>query len=204
MDAKLHDKLIVQWKKLGSVYQTKERVQRRMPSFIKRVPIFKGLDVVEFGCNAGMHGYEIAQHANSYVGVDLGKYYVNQANVTKKYIENPNVEFVCSKANNFLKAIERGERGPYTGLFASYALYHLSKRETDRIAQLVLPTCNVVFIRTRTRKRTPFQNYNPRKFWKPGNVAKYLEESGMKIQGIYWEDEKRYADIIAVRESNGN
>lgn len=197
----LHRKLIRQWRTVGdgvSIYQNEKRVQRRLPAFCSRVHYFQGLDVLELGCNAGIHGYEISQVAKSYVGVDMGKYFIDQAQFTAVHCKCP-VGFVHAKVKTFLKLMQEGVYGPFNALFASYALYHFSGKETDRLQQQVLPICKLAFIRTRTRKRTPFRNYNPYRFEKPKNVARWMETAGLQVVEMSWEEQKRYCDIIGKR-----
>ena len=93
IDKKTHAKLEKKWAKAGrGVYQRWNRLETRMPLFLKHVDKFKGLDVIEFGCNAGIYGYEISKRAKSYIGVDQGDYYIKQANITKKFFEMENVK----------------------------------------------------------------------------------------------------------------
>jgi len=203
----LHNELIDKWAKVGrGVYQKISR-RHRLKYFMNHVDLFKGKDVVEYGCNAGLYGYEISQVANSYTGVDKGDYYILQSEITKKYMKNPNVTFYNESVKSFIKRDLRGEAPKYNALFASFVLYHLSKKETDRIAETVLPKCDIVVIPTRTKKRTPWKNYNPYKFNKPENVKKYLEKSGFKVE-IVWPEgtaatqkKQKYCYVIGKRKA---
>lgn len=195
----LHDKLMKKWAKVGKGLYQKWSRMHRLEFFLKYIDHFKGKHVLELGANAGLYGYEIAQVAKSYIGVDRGDYYIRQANITKKYIENPNVEFICGKVKDFIKMDIRGKAPKYNALFASFALYHFTKKETDRITETILPKCDVVIISTRTTKRTPFKNYNPWHFEKPKNVVKYLK--GFKCE-IHWPASKKFAIIIGVKNEN--
>jgi len=165
---------------------------------------FKGKDCLEIGCNAGLYGYVIAEVAKSYVGTDrdLGGYYTKQSAITKKYIKNPNVKFLHGKAKDFIKLDIAGKAPKYNAMFASFVLYHLTEKETDRIAETVLPKCDIVIIQTRTQKRSPWKNYNPHEFNKPKNVVKYLEKAGFKCETHWPKGIKRYAIIIGKREKN--
>ena len=200
IDKELHLKLEKMWKKVGRViYQKRSRVVKRMPFFLKYIHHFKGKDVLELGCNAGIYGYELAQVAKSYIGVDRGDYYIDQANITKKYIKNPNVIFYNMSVNDFIKSDIMGEIPTYNALFSSFALYHFADKETDKMMESVLPKCDIVIIQTRTKKRSPWKKYNSRKFWKPKNCAKYLEECGFKCKIIMGPEDK-FAEIIGIRK----
>ncbi len=204
----LHKELIEKWGKVGrGIYQKLSR-RHRLKYFMNHVDLFKGKSVVEFGCNAGLYGYEISQVAKSYIGVDRGDYYIDQANVTKTYMKNENVEFMHGNVKDFIKRDLAGNAPKYNALFASFVLYHMSKKETDRIAETMLPKCDLVVIPTRTKKRTPWKNYNPYKFNKPKNVKTYLEAAGFEVE-IVWPEgtavtqkKQKYAYVIGKRKKD--
>jgi len=195
---KLHQELEKRWAKVGAgVYQKRSRVHR-LEFFLKHIHHFKGKSVCELGCNAGLYGYEIAKVAESYVGVDKGDYYHDQALVTKEYIRNHNVEFIQGNIKDFIKLDIAGKVPKYNALFSSFALYHFSQKEVDRIAETMLPKCSVVIISTRTKKRTPFRPYNKMKFEKPENVVNYLERAGFACK-VHWPNSKKYALIVGLK-----
>ncbi len=200
----LHEKLMKKWAKVQShagVYQKIKR-RHRLEFFMNFVHHFKGKNAIEIGCNAGLYGYEISQVAKSYIGIDrdIGEYYIKQAAITKNYMENSNVTFMRGNVKDFIKKDIAGEIPPYNALFASFVLYHLSEKETDRLAETVLPKCDVVIIPTRTKKRTPWKKYNPHKFNRPENVVKYLKKAGFECE-VHWPDNKKYATIVALRKA---
>lgn len=189
-------------------YQRWDRLNVRLRFFEQFIPLFKGMDVLEFGCNAGMYGYEVSKVANSYMGVDPSDRYIPQAMVTKKFIKkfNPNVEFYHRRVKGFIrdqqKALERGETVPnFNAMFASFALYHFNDNEIRLIEQYVLPKCELVVIQNRTKKRTNrkkkkiWREHNTHKFYKNSNVVKYLERNGFECE-VKWGLDKKFADII--------
>jgi len=196
-------KLERQWLTVGrGVYQKRSRIEGRLPFCMKFFDRFNGKDVAELGCNAGVYGYEIAKHAKSYVGVDQGEYYIAQANITKRYIENENVSFLCGNIKDYIKKVKDSGEMP-NALFSSFALYHFSTKEVDRIAESLLPSCSDVVISTRTQKRSPMRLYNKYKFWKPKNVAKWLQRAGFTTE-IHNSPDKKFAVITGKKgESNG-
>lgn len=193
-------KLTPKWIKIHKVYQKESRMHR-LNFFLQFVEHFKEKDVLELGCNAGVYGYVISKRAKSYVGVDRGEDYISQAKITRKQMDNPNVNFYNYSVKQFIKLANSGGMPTFNALFASFVLYHLSKKETDRLMKYVLPKCDVVIIQTRTKKRTPFRNYNPHKFNKPKNVEKWLTEAGFTCK-TKWADDKRYADTVALRKKD--
>jgi len=200
MDKETHAKLEKEWFKVGrGVYQYWSRIKRRMPYFLQFADIFEGKDVLELGCNAGMYGHALAQIAKSYIGVDKGDYYVDQAKLTQKLIENPNVLFYKGNIKDFIKQDLKGEMPTYNALFSSFALYHFSEKETDRILETVLPKCDVVVIQTRIQKRSPWKKYNPWQFNKPKQVKKYLSLAGFECE-IHYPENKIMAEIIGRRK----
>ena len=195
----LHEKLMKKWAKVGRGLYQKPSRRHRLEYFLKFVHHFKGKDVLECGCNAGLYGYEISQVAKSYIGVDRGDYYIDQAKITQKYMDNKNVKFICGNVKDFIKLDLAGKAPKYNAFFSSFALYHFRKKETDRITETVLPKCDVVIISTRTAKRTPFKQYNPHHFEKPKNVVKYLKDFKCEI---FWHDTKKFAIIVGVKNEN--
>lgn len=199
----LHKKLIKKWKKVDkNVYQKISR-RYRLKYFMNYVDLFKGKDVLELGINSAIYGYEISQVANSYIGLDHAEYCIKQAKVTQEYMKNPNTKLILGNVKDFIKLDLAGKAPKYNALFASFVLYHLTKKETNRLAKYVLPKCDVVIIQTRFRIRTPARLYNPHDFNKPKNVVKYLSREGFKCK-VHWSSDKKYGIIIATREKNEN
>jgi len=205
LDKATHAKVEKIWAKLGpGVYQRWNRLETRMPLFLKYIDKFKGKNVIEFGCNAGIYGYEIAKVAQSYIGVDQGDYYIAQAQATKKFFDMNNATFKCKRVKAFIrdcqKAEERGEDTPkINAVFATFVLYHLNDKETDLIAEYLFPKCGTVVIMTRTSKRSPWRKYNGRKLHEIKNVEKYLEENGYQCESEMHVS-KKFGITIATKE----
>jgi len=200
--------------KLLEPYQHWKRLNFRLRYFCKYIDLFKGHDVVELGCNAGMYGYEISKVSTSYTGVDISERFIAEANVTKTFMENKNVYFVCSSVKEWCRkrraAKLAGEAIPeYTALFASFALYHLSDKELAILETDILPSCQLVVIQTRTAKRKAMSNHNSWKFWKPKQVAAFLARSGFESEVVMGPPKPgnasngpNFAEIIARRKTN--
>ena len=204
IDKKLHAEMCKQWEKIHAPYQRWSRVETRMPLFLKYVDHFKGKNVVEFGCNAGIYGYEIAKVASYYIGVDQGECYIKQAQITEKYIEKHNATFFQRRVKGFIrdrqKAMERNEQVcQINAWFSSFTLYHLSDKETDLISEHILPKCDVVVIMTRTSKRSPWKKYNSRQLHKIKNVEAYLAESGFVCKSEMHKSGK-FGITLAIKE----
>ena len=209
IDKKTHKKLEKKWLRHHAVYQRWNRIETRMPLFLKHVDKFKGLDVLEMGCNAGIYGYEIAKVAKSYIGIDQGKEYIKQAEETKKFFKMDNAEFLNRPVKGFIRDCEKAEqfqimRYTINALFATFVLYHLSDKETDLIKKTILPRCKLVIIMTRTSKRSPWKKYNSLKLHKIKNVEKYLTGAGFTCKSTTHYNKKKgkvdFGITIATRE----
>lgn len=199
IDKKIYDEIKKKWAEVGKIYQTWRRIEKRMPILLRNVDLLEGKDVLEFGCNAGVYGYEISRIAKSYFGVDAGDHFIEQAKITKTYMENPNVDFQVGKVKDFIKAeLSRELQIPYNALFASYLLYHLSNKEVELLSRYVLPKCDVVLFPIRTKKRKIWRVHNWYFFYKPENVEKFLSKNGFECS-IDHRENKRLAVIIGKR-----
>lgn len=201
-----YEKIAKHWEL--KAYQRWPRLNVRLKYFSQFVPLFEGKDVLEIGCNAGMYMWEIAHSARSVTGVDLSDRYMAQAQITKKYIEkfNPNVEFNKMSVKDFCREIRKGQRDAnINALFASFAMYHLSDKELDAVAEYILPKCDIVIIQNRTKKRTNrkkkkgWRTHNLRHFEKNSTVIEWLEASGFECE-VHWGPEKKFSDVIGRRK----
>lgn len=215
---KKHDALMKKWEKIHAVYQRYSRLETRMPLFLKYIKCLEGKHVLELGCNAGIYGYEIAKIAKSYVGVDQGDCYIKQAKITQVDMDMKNATFLCRPVKGFVRDCMKhpDNAPPINAVFATFVLYHLKDKETDLLAENILPRCDTVLIMTRTSKRSPWKRYNSRKLHKIKNVEIYLKENGFKCKsemhptgkfgitlGVKNADNKRDSERITQSESKG-
>lgn len=170
------------WK--GTVYQKWDRYKVRFPTFLKYIDAFKGKDVLEVGCNAGIAAYEITKTANSYVGVEDQAGYYKQALETQKHVENPNVQFLNMSVKTFMKRHCTGKLDvPFNACYLSYVLYHFDNKEVRLFAEYVLPKLDVIIVQSRYARRGTRKGrriHNDGKFWKPSSVEKYLQKAGFE------------------------
>lgn len=194
--------LVDEWEKIGPAYQIPRRSRDKLEFFVKHgLPYFKGKNVLEIGCNAGIFGLHIAEEAESYVGVEpanLLKYprlgqkareaklaksppktdYFKQALVTLKQMP-VGTQIVNTKIKDFISCREAYN---YNAFFACYALYHFTNTELDALSEYIWPECDVVLIQTRHQKRpTRHNKYN---FWQPKNVERFFEKLGFGVHTI--------------------
>lgn len=182
-------KLIKEWG--GKVYQVKnKRVRERMDYFKKIAPVFKGRDILEFGCNAGLFCLPLAKHAKSYTGIEKAKKYYKQALVTKKYLP-PEFKFMNMTVEMFLK---RESAFKYNALILSRVLYYFSDEVIEQISSKVLPKCDVVVIicGLKPKKECP-NNY---KFWKPSSCMEFLKDFKCEFR---YDSEKAFFMIKGER-----
>ena len=197
MNKKEYKKIAKKWK--GHIYQTWERVGHRIQYFSKFVGEFAGKDVLELGCNAGLYGYVISKKANSYIGIDYGKTWIKQAQRTAKCMQNKNGRFDPMKVKTLISLLRKEKfEHKFNALFASYAIYHFNDSEINGIYKYILPKCDLVIIQTRTKKKTPWQFYNRKKFWNPDNVVHWLNKAGFECS-VHWPEHKKFAEIVGKR-----
>jgi len=205
-----YEKIAKGW--LLKAYQRWDRLNIRLKFFAQFAPLFEGMDVLEFGCNAGMYAWEVAHYAKSVIGVDPSDRYMDQAVVTEKAIHkfNPNVSFVKRRVKGWIrdqeKAIERGEAvATFNAMCASFAIYHLCDAEIRLIERYVLPKCELVIIQNRTKKRTNrkknklWREHNGYKFEKNKNMVAWLEKNGFECE-LHWGPDKKFCDAIGRRK----
>lgn len=192
------------WEKYGYVYQGTKRSLLKLRHLENHgCLLLKGKDVIEFGCNAGMFGYLIAQYANSYTGVEPGSLirdnkhddinYFQQTEVTKSFIKNPNVKYVNNTVGGFL---ETDKETVYNALVVCFALYHFSDKEIEMLKTIALPKCDTVVIQNRNTKR--HTNKNSYNLYKNKNIVKLLQEAGFKTT-VYDFNHDKYSEIVAQR-----
>jgi hypothetical protein len=192
------------WAKHGTVYQKFDRYQVRFPTLLKHINVFKGKNVLEVGCNAGLAAYHIAQVANCYTGVEQEKGYWLQALQTKKHIPELEHEptFLNMSIKSFMKRIKNGELKDETNAaYLSYVLYHFSNKEVRMFENVILPKLDVIIVQSRfaERNKKGRKKHNSYAFWHPMNVEKYLNKNGFSTT-VEWGPERKFHFIIGSKD----
>jgi hypothetical protein len=202
---KLYDEISSQWGQYSAIYQKYNRLETRYPKFLKEIAVFKDKHVLEIGANAGMAAWEIAKVASRYTGVERATGYWHQSQITKKYIENPNVEFLNCTVKSYIKRLLDGriEHKP-NACYMSYVFYHFENKEVELFCQHVLPMLDVAIIQSRYAKRNikGRTKHNDYGLWHPDNVRKLLEKSGMNIDKLVWGPDKKFHLFVASRSAD--
>lgn len=188
---------------VGTVYQKYDRYQVRFPTLLKHLDVFKGKNVLEVGCNAGLAGYHIAQVAKEYVGVEEQKDYYNQALQTKKHIDNKDAEFLNMSIKTYMKRINRGKiQSHVNAAYLSYVLYHFSDKEVEMFEKYILPKLDVIVVQSRYAKRNKKgrRKHNSYGFWDPKNVVKFLQKNGFETT-LAWGPDKKFHFIVGIKNS---
>lgn len=192
------------WAKYGTIYQEYGRYQVRFPTLLKHINVFKGKNVLEVGCNAGLAAYHIAQVANCYTGVEQEKGYWQQALETKKHIPELEHEptFLNMSIKSFMKRIKNGELKDETdAAYLSYVLYHFSDKEVRMFEKMILPKLDVIIVQSRfaERNKKGRKKHNSYAFWHPMNVEKYLNKNGFSTT-VEWGPERKFHFIIGSKD----
>lgn len=199
IDKQTYQKIAKGWK--GSVYQNYGRMQVRLPFLSEEVfPLFKDKRVLEIGCNAGVPAYEICKYAKAYVGVESERGYYSQALVTRKAIENAEVEFLNMSIKTFVKRLVRGTiDSKFDAVYCSYVLYHFCDQEVKMFLKEILSRCDLAVVPTRkVLKGRDYSHKN--KYWlrTPKNVEKLLKGAGLVCKTV-WPPNKKYFCTIGTR-----
>ena len=176
MDDKTYIKLKALWK--GHVYQVWPNL--KVETISAHIDVFKNMDVVDIGCNAGILTYNLAQYANSYLGVERDKVAYKQALVTQKFISTPG-QFYNLSISDFISKVPGG----YNAAFASSVLYYFSESALALMKKIMLPKCKVVLFVSRENKpkyvkKTWLQKHNNLYHWR--NIVAFLESAKMHVE----------------------
>ena len=175
----------------GRIYQRMETEHVKLAHLEKYMKYFKDKDVVEPGCNAGLFGYHIAQHAKSYVGVEPKDAYYEQAAQTVKYMGD-NSTVIHKSLEYFGKECDN----PYNATFMCYVMYHFRKDDMQVLTDIILPKCDVVVAFNRNTKRRKDKNkYN---FERMANVVGFLENQGFTCKSEM-EKLKRFHIVVGKK-----
>lgn len=187
----LHDKKT-------KVYSYWKRVAERMPFQDKELFVhLKDRKVLEFGCNAGIQGYQIAQLAASYFGVEPYDSYIKQAVRTLEFMpQDKPCEFFRGSLADFVKLPQKPE---YDALYCSFVLYHFNDEEVSLLKKQILPNCKLVVVANRLSTRK-YQK-NKHRFEKPENVIKFLKKRGFKTKLVWPSYTRKFWGVIAHAES---
>lgn len=197
-----YDKLYEAWvNRVGSkkIYQTKKRVFERIPHFCQYLDVLNGKDVLEIGCNAGLHAYHIAQAAKSYTGLEPGTGYWKQAQETQKIMDNENVAFINGTISDYVNHAYPQLTTKPNAFVACFAMYHFEDFEIDLLDKDVWPGCDTVYIQNRQQPR--FTKHNSYKLWESKNVMKFFNARGFSCE-LHWGPNKKFAEIIGKRNED--
>lgn len=191
MNEDLYKELMVEWAKCGRVY-AEAWIFPRLEIFKGYLDYYKGKDVLEIGCNAGVFAYEIAKHAKSYIGVEKDKDYYEQAMITAKHINHDHCGFI--NGDVFSVPVDLN----YNAFIGLFVLYHFSNMEVAEWKNAILPKCDTVIIQIRLEERKEKKNVYG--FYKPENVICFLSHAGFKIvENAIQPKKEQFSTIIAVR-----
>lgn len=159
----------------GRIYQKMETEHVKLRYFERYLDLFKGKDVLEVGCNAGLFGWHIAKVANSYVGVEKKEHWYQHACETLKHMPD-NSKFV----NKTLEYYAKEDSPNHNALFMCYVMYHMRADDLAALHDIILPKCDVVVAFNRNTRRR--KENNGHSFEKMGSVVKFLEGEGFKCE----------------------
>lgn len=191
LDEALFKKVSAHWK--GRIYQQWSKERYRLLEFRGVARSFKGLHVVDMGCNAGLHAFDVCDHAKSYLGIELDKEYYRQAQETRKFITHPDCVFVRANAIDYVLR----QQPKMDALLLSFIIYHFSNDEVGTLRDRILPTVPFLVVYNRVDRPTLKNSWN---FQDPDKTKAFLREAGYKIK-LHWGHKERFYRIIARKEN---
>jgi len=171
MDKNIYKQLSKGWEK--PIYQNPSK--KKMKDTLEYLSLLQGKNVVDFGSNAGVITYDIANYAKEFVGVEYDAHYYKQSLDTLKFIKTPGT-FINSTVGDFIKTT----KFDYNAIFASCVLYHLKTEEVDLIKEVMLPKCDIVIFISREDKKN--KKNNPYGLSKWQNISKFLADANMSVE----------------------
>ena len=176
------------WK--GRVYAD-DWIFPRLKEFVEHGQVLKGKKVLDIGCNAGMFGIEGARMAESYIGMEKGKQYYEQALITQKHMPNKNTQIVFADLLTMPKDLD------FNALMLLFVVYHFYPPEVKVFRDEVLPKCDTVVAQLRDGPRKTIKNHE--KFHHPNKYTRFMEKAGFGSK-VYWQKKKRqFVTIVSER-----
>lgn len=190
MTKKLHKKISSKFK--GRVYHNWGAVKKKVAHIRKFTGPMKGKKILEIGCNAGIVGFDLANAAESYIGIDKKELYYKQALITQKHMSNKNVKFYNERFKEFIQEHNRD----YDTLYLSYVLYHFRDEEVELLKEKVLPNCNTILIYSRNEKRKNVNNKYRLESLK--NILKFFRDFDNRV---HWGHDKTFFCVFGRRKN---
>lgn len=184
-------KISKQWE--GRIYQKWSKEKHRLLHFVEHAhdKIFQGLNVVDIGCNAGLHALEICRYAQSYLGIEARHEYYLQACKTREFIKNHECNFICANGINYIM-----EHQPkIDALLLSFVMYHFTDEEIGKLRETILPNIPLLVVYNRVNRPTIKNSFD---FHLYDKMLAFLNSLGYKTDFV-WGRKALFYSIVARR-----
>lgn len=151
------DKLHAIWRTISPdhvYYPDYQELNEQAIAVIDSLPIFKGTEVLDIGCNSGLFSYFCSNHANSVLGCDTIPEMISRANavrlVASQFSDPSKVDFVCADFTTLLR------KATFTGIIATRILYHIGDQSLKLLADYLTDSKPSILIQPRPNREIGF------------------------------------------------
>lgn len=178
----IHGLIVEEWDKDVVVYQDYPWVSTRHETVGNFFEAFKGMDVLDIGCNGFMSAWSVMKYAKSMVGIESNDGFYRQGVKTleclKSYWQEKKVEILHE---NFREYITK-PHASFDAFLGYCILYWLEEEDIKLLCEEVLPKCKNIVVSSR-KSHNP-SHRNKRELWKEEKLKAFVIEQGFTIDAI--------------------
>lgn len=190
IDLETHKKLMSVWP--GRIYATPERVGPRLRHLEGLLPMLERMNVLELGCNAGLHAVEICRWSRVYTGIELDANYRKQFEMTMQLCD-PRVS-TFRTTSSLAKLMRAYETQHLNALVCCVALYLMSEEDLGILEQMLLPHMSTVIIQERVAHRERKGN-TTNGLHTPKAIRKWIEKHGFSVS-VYFDKTGKIFEVV--------
>lgn len=171
------------WCKDKEVYQTYNWMNGRLSAIKNYLPMLKGCDVLDVGCNAFITSWSIMAYANSLVGIEQGEKWYDNGKITVECLKSKWSEKRVEIINEFFKDYILKFDNKFNVFFGLCIMYWFTNEDIKILKDRVLPKCKKIIVSSRMSKNKYSNSYD---FYKEENLIKFFSDNGFVIKS--WRD----------------
>lgn len=170
-----------------------------------------GSNVLDIGCNSGLHSLISSIVANSVVGYDNQELYINRANEAKKIFGQlgHSIKSLNFELNDFTEAL--GDSG-IDAIIAARILYHLGDEKIAILKEYIIKNVNKMIIQCRPSRDVIYSARDIAQttvyggLYKTTDCIQFLEDCGFTEYSVWgceklWKDGESFPVIFATKQN---
>lgn len=168
------------WCKDKEVYQKHSWMNGRLNAIKYYLPMLKGCDVLDVGCNAFITSWSImANGANSLVGIEQGEKWCDNGKITVECLKSKWGDKRVEIVNEFFKdyILKGGKK--FNAFFGMCIMYWFTDEDLKILQDRVLPKCKKIIVSSRLSKNKYSNAYD---FYKEENLIRFFTDNGFVIK----------------------